>query len=98
MKNVFTLSLVIIGGVIGFILATTILFSLKLDSPFVLIGVGVIFAIVGGYGLAKMASHIDTLEASLQKVLTVLCVIIAFILLLFLAITLVMLKNMVGFN
>lgn len=98
MKNVFTLCLVIIGGVIGFILATTILFSLKLDSPFVLMGVGAIFAVVGGYGLAKMASHLDTLEPSLQKVLTVLCVIVAFILLLFLAITLVMLKNMAGFN
>lgn len=98
MKNIFALSLSIIGGAIGFILGMTITFAMNSNSPVVLIGLGIICAVLGSIGLSKMTPFLDTQDASTQKALTILCAMAAAVLLLFLAVTIVMLKSYYQIN
>lgn len=88
MKNVFTISLAIIGAAIGFILGMTITFALNNNSPVVLYSVGAVLAFIGGFGLTRMAPFLDSQEKSIQQALTVLCAIIAVLFILFLLVML----------
>lgn len=93
MKKLFTISLIIIGAVIGFILGMTMTFAMNSSSFLILAALCMVFAIVGGAGLAKLASYLDGLEIDIQKILTILCALVAIILLLFLVVSLLMLKS-----
>lgn len=93
MKNTFAISLAIIGAAIGFILGTTIAFSLNINSPVAVYGLGAILAVAIGIGLVRVAPFIDTQEKSIQQALTILCAIIAFIFILFLMVSFTMLNT-----
>ncbi len=93
MKKLFTISLIIIGAVIGFILGMTMTFAMNSSSFLILAALCMVFAIVGGVGLAKLAPYLDGLEIDIQKILTILCALVAIILLLFLVVSLLMLKS-----
>ncbi|MFD1259048.1 hypothetical protein [Entomomonas asaccharolytica] len=93
MRNIFAISLAVIGGAIGFILGMTIGFSVNLTSPMALYSVAAVLALIGGFGLSKVSPFIDSQDVSTQKALTVLCAIIAVILLLMLMVTMTMLTT-----
>lgn len=93
MKKIFTISLMIIGAVIGFILGMTMTFAMNSSSFLILAALCMVFAILGGVGLAQLAPYLDGLENDIQKILTILCAVVAIILLLFLVVSLLMLKS-----
>lgn len=93
MRNIFAISLAVIGGAIGFILGMTIGFGINLTSPMALYGLAAVLAIIGGLGLSKVSPFIDSQDVSTQKALTVLCAIIAVILLLMMMVTMTMLNT-----
>lgn len=92
MDNIFVLSLTIIGGVIGFIAGITVGFAINTTSFFLLYGIAIVFAGIGGFGLSKLSPAIDNQDASTKKALTVLCAIIAVVMFALLMLTIAMLQ------
>lgn len=93
MKMIFKISLIVIGVAVGFILGMTVTFALNSSSYWVLLSFIIPFTIIGGLGLAKLTPYLDTLDANIRKLLTLFCSIIAIILLLFLIVSIMMLKS-----
>lgn len=93
MDKLFAASLTIIGGVLGFIVGLTIGFAFNSYSLIVLYGLAIIFAMTGGFSLSKFSSAIDNQDQSTKKTLTILCAVIAAILLALLILTVTMLNT-----